>query len=197
MRDTRSSVGCVTTTDVRTLITRLDRSSRAMAVGCATIAGQEHPNPGLVLALADTAREVVALGHELTVEVAYGDFWEDLPALLDRWSDIACDTAAVRACAVPRSEAVLAAEDMRRTVQRIADAAEQVDLLQLEVAAHRRDGAALQRLEASLTEMEAAADQCFVHGLHEPFRGRLDASMAILTCVAARTTRERMALRGR
>ena len=195
--DTGGSVGVVEHTDVRTTLTRLDRASRAIAVGCATLAGQERHNPALVLALADTAAEVVRLGHELTVQVAYDDLWEALPALVDRWSDISRDTAAVRACAVPHSEAVFAAEEMRRTTQRIANAAAEVDAVQVELAAHRRDAWARTRLDHALEEMESAADQCFVHGLVEPQPERTDAALALLTCVAARTTRERATVRGR
>lgn len=180
-------------TDLTQIIRRLDRICAAVRLGFDAAAS--NPRPMLVQAMVGSLRDAIRLGHELTREVAYADFWVDLEVLLQQWTAI--EGAGLQAQILDLDARALthAATDMKRVLLAVDEAAAHIDAARMTLAARPGDAVARDEVATGIAQLESIADQAFMDGLAEDVLGRLDASMAVLTACSARAARERGSVR--
>ena len=111
--------------DHTTITDRLERIARAIELGC--VAADTAPRSSVQHALVDTVWEAVALGHQLTREVAYDDLWSELDGLLARWDQIRGCAEAVALIDGAVIAAAVAAADIVETLTVLRDAIDTID----------------------------------------------------------------------
>lgn len=181
--------------DHTTITDRLERIARAIELGC--VAADTAPRSSVQHALVDTVWEAVALGHQLTRDVAYDDLWSELDGLLARWDQIRGCAEAVALIDGAVIAAAVAAADTVETLTVLRDAIDTIDNTQLVLAARPGEQPATIQLMSAMAALESAGDRAFVAALGNDVLGRLDAAMALLTTCAARASRERTIARTR
>lgn len=172
------------------MLDRLERIGGAVELGCLSV---EHAyREDVAIALVDTCRECLRLGHEVTRRLAYDDLWSDLDILVAVWDTICDHVAAVSPVHGDAAEAAAVVHDILAGVAGLVDAVRRLDTV-VEGQAGRSTSGALGCVDA----MAAHADRFFVAALADDRYGRLDAALAVLTTVAARAAKERAAIEGR
>ena len=192
------------TTDLRSLVDRLERIDRAVDLACLSL--ERHDSPEIVDALADTCGEALRLGHELTLRVWYDEPWNELDTLHQIWVGIHATVSRITAIGVDARDGLIVAEALRYGMATLCIRTAALDAAQLQVLAAPGDATSISSAADAIDQLESAADTLFIAAVaadlvEPPSAGaevtRLDAAHAVLTSTAARAARERASVRSR
>ncbi len=173
----------------RELLDRLDRIEQAIALGLADT--ELAAQPAVSVALVDTVLEAVRVCHRVTLLLADGDLWADLPLICALWArlDAIVTDVSARGPEMDGAAAVIreVGDDLRGIMAVNADLEEGL----AELARHPRDRAACARVDVAIGELQDRADRHFVAAVDAHGEARLDQALSVLTAATARTARAR------